>query len=205
MRLLGLLAVLVVAGCAGGSAVPEAEPPAAAPVRQAPPSWLGGRFADDALEFRYPTGWKRTTSERWGELLSDNRSRHPAFVSVRYLDESLPETLDAYAGLAAATLRPPDGAGLTLLYTQTAYLGSRRAYEATFVWQTRASTPLGPRMRTIAAELRSGHSVFVVLAAERPVLHAGAFRWILATLELRPQPARVRKGPRSYGWSVGGA
>ncbi|MEX2210358.1 MAG: hypothetical protein WD689_01145 [Gaiellaceae bacterium] len=59
------------------------------------PAWLGGEYADGTLEFRFPSWWSRSTSERWGERLSDERSHHPAFVSVRYLDTGLPDTQGA--------------------------------------------------------------------------------------------------------------
>ncbi|HUP33613.1 MAG TPA: hypothetical protein VM184_11305 [Gaiellaceae bacterium] len=195
-RLPLLLATLFAAGCAG-AAEPEAE--------RAPPSWLEGEFDDGTIAFRHPGSWRRSSSRTFGTVLSDTRSRHPAFVSVRYLDDALPPTSDEYADLAGRTLRPPEGFGLTLVYTQTAYLGDVRGYEATFLWATREGTPAGPTMRTFAAELASGRVAFIVLAAERPRLHAGVFGWIRKTMSVAGTPGRAagatieRDTTRAYG------
>ena len=189
-----MLLALVATGCAGAERPdeqPAAEPRAAA---STPPAWLGGEYADGTLEFRFPSWWTRSTSETWGQLLSDGRSRHPAFISVRYLERGLPDSHEGFARLAGRTLRPPAGRGLTLLYTQTTYLGQRRGFEATFVWQTRATTPLGPV-----------RSAFVVLAADRPPLHAGVFGWVRKTIRWSVAPSRAAgavippRGRRSYG------
>ncbi|MBD0338218.1 MAG: hypothetical protein ICV67_02920 [Thermoleophilia bacterium] len=214
-RLAPLLVALAAAGCAG-----DREPREAANARQATteptaeatvPVWLDGRYADGTLEFRYPGWWKRTNSETWAQLLSDNRSRHPAFISVRYLDRPLPVTGSEFGRLAGRTLRPPHGRGLTLLYTQTTRLGDVRGLEATFVWQTRATTPLGPTMRAFGVELPGGGSALVVFAAERPQLHAGAFGWVRKTVRWTHSPRRAAgavlpsRGTRSYGRLVSGA
>lgn len=175
MRVLVLLAaVLVMAGC-GGSAGDRPSP------RSEPPAWLGGEFDDGTVSFRYPVWWERSSSKRFGTLLSDNRSRHPAFVAIRYFDD-VPLAREEYAAFAGRTLRPPEGRGLTLLYTQSTRLGRLRGIEATFMWATRTTTPIGPTMRTLAVELPSGRTAFLVFAAERPQLHGGSFGWIRKTL-----------------------
>lgn len=172
--LLLLAAVLVVAGC-GGSSGDRPSP------GSAPPAWLDGEFEDGTVSFRYPGWWERSSSKRFGTLLSDNRSRHPAFVAIRYFDD-VPLAREEYAAFAGRTLRPPDGRGLTLLYTQSTRLGGLRGIEATFMWATRTTTPIGPTMRTLAVGLPSGQTAFLVFAAERPQLHGGSFGWIRKTL-----------------------
>jgi hypothetical protein len=175
VRALVLLAtVLVVAGCGGGS------PDPAGPVSK-PPAWVDGQFDDGRVSFRYPGWWERSSSKRFGTMLSDNRSRHPAFVAIRYFDD-VPQEREEYAAFASRTLRPPEGRGLTLLYTQSTRLGRLRGIEATFVWATRTTTPSGPTMRTLAVELPTGQTAFLVFAAERPRLHGGPFGWIRKTL-----------------------
>ena len=178
MRRLALLgAVLVLAACGGGGG----DTPRSA--FQAP-AWLSGEFDDGTVSFRYPAWWTRSSSKRFGTLLSDNRSRHPAFVGIRYF-EDVPSAREGYASFAGRTLRPPDGQGLTLLYTQTTHLGQLRGIEATFMWATRSTTPVGPTMRTLAVELPSGRTAFLVFAAERPAFHGGMFAWIRKTLRWR--------------------
>ena len=179
MRAAAVLAVaLVSAGCGGEDARID---PTALDARAVYPAWLDGEYADGKLRLRYPDWWRQGSSDTLGRLLSDNRSRHPAFVSVRYL-EAPPSNGAAYAELAARTLRPPRGRGLTLLYVQAAWLGGRRGVEATFVWQTKADAPAGPRFRTFGVPLPSRRVAFLVFAAERPRLHAGAFGWILRSI-----------------------
>jgi hypothetical protein len=173
-RLVLLAAVVVVAGC-GGSAGDRPGP------GFEPPAWLDGEFEDGTVSFRYPGWWERSSSKRFGTMLSDNRSRHPAFVAIRYFDD-VPLGRKEYAAFAGRTLRPPKGRGLTLLYTQSARLGRLRGIEATFMWATRTRTPIGPTMRTLAVELPSGQTAFLVFAAERPLLHGGSFGWIRKTL-----------------------
>ena len=184
MRRLALLAAaLAAAGCGGSQEQPRGG--------AAYPAWLGGEFSDGTLAFRYPSSWTRGSSDRFGTTLSDNRSRNPAFVGVRYLDDvsSSREQLAAFAG---RTLRPPDGRGLTLLYTQTVLLGGRPGVEATFMWATRATTPIGPTMRTFAVDLRGGRTAFIVLAAERRRLHGAHFGWVRKTLHWTDAPRRNR-------------
>ena len=96
-----------------------------------------------------------------------------------------------YPGWWERSISPRFG---TLLYLQTVYLGEVRGFEATFVWQSRTTTPLGPTMRTLGAELPSGEAVFIVLAAERPKFHSGAFGWVLKTLSV--DGTRTRGGGR---------
>jgi hypothetical protein len=192
-RLPILLVALIGAGCAAterdaGRTEPAGEVRRAGPVV---PAWLGNEFADGTVRFRYPNWWKRSTSTRWGALLSDNRSRHPAFVSIQYLDDRLPETIEQFARLAARELRPPAGRGLTLLYTQPARIGEVRGFEAAFAWQARTATPLGPTLRTFGIEPASGRSAFIVFAAERPSFHGGVFGWIRKTMRWTESPRRV--------------
>ncbi|MEX0675306.1 MAG: hypothetical protein WD067_11065 [Gaiellaceae bacterium] len=180
MRALVLLAaVLAVAGCAGGAA----EPPTSEPEV---PAWVSGEFDDGTVSFRYPGWWEQSSSKRFGTLLSDNRSAHPAFVAIRYFD-GVPQSREDYAAFAGRTLRPPEGRGLTLLYTQSTRLGRLRGLEATFMWATRTTTPIGPTMRTLAVELPSGQTAFLVFAAERPKFHGGSFGWIRKTLRWNDQ------------------
>lgn len=175
MRPLVLLtAVLAAAGCAGTAATPPTS-------ELEVPAWVSGEFDDGTVSFRYPGWWVRRSSKRFGTMLSDNRSRHPAFVSIRYFDH-VPQSREEYAAFAGRTLRPPEGRGLTLLYTQSTRLGRLRGVEATFIWATRTTTPVGPRMRTLAVALPSGQTAFLVFAAERPQFHGGSFGWIRKTL-----------------------
>lgn len=211
VRRLPLIALaLATGGCAGAERETQS-PPASRPAVSTVPSWLDGRYSDGTLEFRVPSWWKRSTSETWGQLLSDQRSHHPAFVSVRYLERSLPETREEFSRLAARTLRPPAGRGLTLLYTQTVHLGQRRGVEATFVWQSRSTTPIGPTIRTFGVELAADRSALLVFAAERPPLHAGVFAWVRKTIRWTDGPRRAAgrilppHRPRSYGRFVNDA
>src|SRR5918994_2948226 len=117
-RLVLLAAVTAITGCAGETSPAREEAPAAG--AREPPPGLDGRFADGTLEFRYPQRWKRSSSKTFGELVTDNVSPHPAFVSVRYFDG--PVAAHDSATFVARTIRPPAGRGLTLLYRQTALL-----------------------------------------------------------------------------------
>lgn len=183
MRLALALAALL-AGCSG-----SADQTSAPPARE-PPAFLEQRFDDGTISLRYPTGWYRDRSDTFGVVLGDSQGRHPAFVSIRYVEPAGVR----FAELAARTIRPPDGRGLTLLYTQSAILGGRRAREATFMWQTQSDTPIGPLFRVFGVPLGERIAV-VVFAAERPPVHNGAFRWIRETLTWR-SPALRRSGGR---------
>jgi hypothetical protein len=205
MRSVALLALaLVVAGCSGGGREPSE--PASDGARPAP-AWLDAEFADGTISFRYPDSWERSKSEKYGTLLSDNRSLAPAFVSVRYFS---PRALaaDANVGERAGRILRPRGRGLTLLYTQTARLGGLRGVEATFVWQLRSDTPLGPTFRTFVVELPSGRTAFLVFAAQAPRFHGAAFGWIRKTIRWTDVPGRAagavierqRRPPR--GWYI---
>ena len=179
MRALVLLAVLVAAGCGGGSA------DRASPVSN-PPAWVNGEFDDGTVSFRYPGWWEQSSSQRYGTMLSDNQSRHPAFVAIRYFDD-VPLGREQYTAFAGRTLRPPAGRGLTHLYTQSTWLGGLRGIEATFMWATRGTTPIGPTFRTLAFELASGRTAFLVFAAERPKFHGGSFGWVRKTVRWNEQ------------------
>lgn len=186
-----LAAVAAITGCAAETSSERDEAPSTAR-REAPP-WLDGRFRDGTIEFRYPQQWKRSSSNTFGELVTDNVSPHPAFVSVRYFEA------DALgrdpAAFVARTIRPPAGQGLTLLYTQTALLDRRRGVEGAFVWATRDTTPVGPTMRTFLVPLRDGRAALLVLAAERPRFHGGAFRWVRETLRWTVAPTAPFRRP----------
>lgn len=177
LALLGI--ALVTAGCGGGT-----ERSAGGPTY---PAWLDREFSDGTVAFRYPSWWKPGSSERFGSILSDRRSGNPAFVGVRYLDD-VPSSREQLAGFAGRVLRPPDGRGLTLLYTQTALVGGRRSIETAFMWATRTRTPIGPMMRTFAVELRGGRTAFLVFAAERPRVQGGVFGWIRKTIRWTDLP-----------------
>lgn len=125
--------------------------------------------------------------------MTDNVSPHPAFVSLRYFKREVP--VSDSAAFSARTIRPPSGRGLTLLYTQSALVGGRRGREAAFVWATRASTPVGPTMRTFLVPLRDGRTALLVLAAERPRFHGGVFRWVRESLRWTTDPARPLRQP----------
>lgn len=176
MTRIAFLAAVAAAGCT--SSTPERDGSAD---ERVPPPWLDGVYADANVQFRYPGIWTRGSSATFGALVSDKVSPHPAFVSVRYFTAATP--LRDPAEFVARTIRPPAGRGLTLLYTQSAFVGGRRAREVAFIWSTRNDTPLGPTMRTFVVPLRGGRTALVVLAAERPRLHGGAFRWVRETLQ----------------------
>jgi hypothetical protein len=183
-----VLALVLVLSAFAGEA--ERDESAADVGRRSPPPWLDAGYADGTLTFRYPSWWKKSSLAKYGRLLADNRSRHPAFVSVRYFPSaSLPGGGDA-AERAARILRPPDGDGLTLLYTQPARLGGRRGKEAAFMWQRDPDTPIGPTFRTFVVALPSGQTAFLVFAAERPRLHGGVFGWIRKTIRWSDVRAR---------------
>ena len=188
-RIALLAAAVAVAGCTSGA---DSRNEPGAPATRVPPS-LDGVYRDGTIEFRYPASWKRSSSRTFGALVLDNVSPHPAFVSVRYFDREA-RVSDA-AAFAARTIRPPSGRGLTLLYTQTAFLGGRRGREVAFIWSTRESTPLGPTMRTFVVPLRDGRTAFLVLAAERPRFHGGVFRWVRETLRWTVAPAPPFRRP----------
>lgn len=174
-RLALLTLALVLAGCSGGGDDDG-------PGTRVAPAWLDGDYADANLAFSYPGWWEERDSDKYGTLLTDKRSRHPAFVSVRYFAAGTLPVDDTVTARTARILRPPDGAGLTHLYTQTAYLGRFRGIESAFMWQTRARTPVGPTFRTFALELPSGETALLVFAAERPRFHSGMFAWIRETI-----------------------
>jgi hypothetical protein len=183
-----LIAVAALAaGCSSGTS-DESTPE--------PPPWLDATYSDGTVQFDYPERWKVSSSKTFGGLVLDNVSAHPAFVSVRYLE---PGAGGDPVRLAAQTIRPPEGRGLTRLYTQTAYLCGRRGHEVAFVWSTREDTPVGPTMRTFLIPLDDGRTAMVVLAAERPRLHGGVFRWVRETLRWE---APVRAGGRFPGGRV---
>lgn len=182
-------AALALAGCAGGA--PESA--------REPPPWLDGVYRDGTVQFGYPATWKVSGSSTFGGLVVDNVSAHPAFVSVRYLER---DTTGADpVELVARTIRPPEGQGLTLLYSQAAFVGGRASREAAFVWATRSDTPVGPTFRTFLTPLGDGRLALLVLAAERPRLHGGVFRWVRETLRWE---APVRPGGRIPGGRIPG-
>jgi hypothetical protein len=147
------------------------------------PAFLSQRYDDGTLSLRYPRGWIRNRTERFGRVLSDNKSPHPAFLGIRYLPRRTYAGAVEFAQVAARQLRPPDGRHLTHLYTQTALVGGLRGIEAAFMWAYYVGgAPLGPTMRVVGVELPSGRVAFLVFAAERPRLHAGQFSWIRKTI-----------------------
>lgn len=146
------------------------------------PSWLSETFSDGTISLRYPAGWSVGRAAPFGTVISDTQSRHPAFVSIAYLPSRDYRTRAEFAQLATRFLRPPDGRGTTLLYSQTARAGGRRGYEAAVMWAYGANSPLGPTMRVLGFELDSGEVALLVFAAERPRLHRGAFAWVKKTI-----------------------
>ena len=188
-RIALLAAVVAVAGCTSGAGSQDEPEPSATQV----PASLDAVYVDGTIEFRYPASWKRSSSPTFGAFVLDNVSPHPAFVSVRYFADEVP--VGNAAALSARTIRPPSGRGLTLLYTQTAFLGGRRGREVAFIWSTRESTPLGPTMRTFVVPLRDGRTALLVFAAERPRFHGGVFRWVRETLRWTAAPAPLLRRP----------
>lgn len=172
-RGLALLATAFLSACAGSGG--DERPPAREPSF---PTFLSQRYSDGEVVLRYPRAWRRSTLDSLGTVFSDRESRHPAFVALAYRPRRDYTSAAEFARLAGRLVRPPDGRGLTLLYTQTARLGGRRGIEAAFVIATRSDTPLGPRASVYGIELASGQVAVFTFAAERLRLHAGTFGWI---------------------------
>lgn len=173
-RALLALLVLLAVGCSGGAADREA---ATAPEDHAPP-WLNQTFTDGTITIRYPEGWIRNTTKRFGRVLSDNKSITAAFVGVQYLPRREWDDHRQFADLAARILRPPDGKGTTLFYTQAARIGGRHGVEASIIWATSGRIPLGPTMRVFGIPLDSGEVAIIIFGAESPSRHAHPFAWI---------------------------
>jgi len=147
------------------------------------PSFLSQTYDDGTIALRYPRGWIVNRTERFGVVLSDNKSAHPAFLGIQYLPRRTYGGGSEFADVAGRVLRPPDGRHLTLLYTQAAVVGGLRGTEAAFMWAYyTGGSPLGPTMRVVGTELPSGRVAILVFAAERPRLHNGQFSWIKKTI-----------------------
>lgn len=142
------------------------------------PAWLNQTFTDGTVTIRYPEGWIRNTTQRFGRVLSDNKSLTAAFVAVQYLPRREWSDHSEFADLAARILRPPDGKGTTLFYTQAAQIGGRRGVEASIIWATSDRVPVGPTMRVFGIPLESGRVAVIIFAAESPSRHALRFGWI---------------------------
>jgi hypothetical protein len=195
MRLFALIvAALVATGCTLRDSDEEPERPAA---DRPAPEWLDATYTDGTVRFDYPGRWKVSSSATFGGLVLDNVSQHPAFISVRYLPRG--EATGDPADLVARTIRPPEGQGLTLLYSQTAYVGGTRSREVGFMWSTRSETPVGPTLRTFVTPLADGRTALLVFATERPRQHGGVFRWVRETLRW---DAPVRSSARPPGGRI---
>lgn len=173
-RALLLFLVLVAAGCTGGGG----EERAGQSEGDFFPSWLDQRYTDGTISVRYPQGWIENDTERFGHVLSDNKSLTAAFIGIQYLDRREWKTHREFAKLATRILRPPHGRGTTIHYTQAAKLGKRRGVEAAIIWATDDRNPLGPTMRVFGIELPSGKVAVVIFAAEKRSEHALRFAWI---------------------------
>lgn len=168
-----LLLVIATAGCTGGASERATESE-----DEFFPFWLSERYTDGTISVRYPRGWIQNDTQRFGHVLSDNKSFTAAFVGIQYLPRREWKTHDDFGQLAIRILRPPDGRGTTIHYTQAAKLGERHGAEAAIIWATDESRPLGPTMRVFGIELQSGKVAIVIFAAENRTAHALRFAWI---------------------------
>jgi hypothetical protein len=175
-----LLLVLATAGCAGGASERATESE-----DEFFPSWLSERYTDGTISVRYPRGWIENDTERFGHVLSDNKSLTAAFVGIQYLPRREWETHQDFADLATRILRPPHGRGTTIHYAQAAKLGEHRGVEAAIIWATDDRNPLGPTMRVFGIELPSGKVAIVIFAAENRSAHALRFAWIKKSIAWR--------------------
>lgn len=141
------------------------------------PEWLSERYEDGTVAIRYPEGWIENDTDAFGHVLSDNKSQHPAFVGIRYLPERTYADQEEFAQAAVRALRPPDGVGTSIVYTQAAVIGDRRGTEVAIIWQV-GSAPVGPLMRVYGIELESGEVALLTFAAERHDEHQLRFAWI---------------------------
>jgi hypothetical protein len=175
-----LLLVLATAGCAG-------EATTRAPQDEAEffPSWLSEQYVDGTISIRYPKGWIENETKRFGHVLSDNKSFTAAFVGIQYLPRREWKTHGDFGQLAIRILRPPDGRGTTIHYTQAAKLGERHGVEAAVIWATDERRPLGPTMRVFGIELPSGKVAVVIFAGENRSAHALRFAWIKKSIAWR--------------------
>ena len=173
MRALLAFLVLLGAGCALGGEQ-EATPPAG----EYFPSWIDGTYEDARLTLQYPSDWGRSRSDRFGDLLNDNTERTAAFIGVQYLPRRAHRSHAEFADVAAAILRPPEGKGTTLEYTQAARIGGRPGVEASIIWAADEDDPRGPTMRVYGIELDSGELAVIIFAAENQTAHAAEFAWI---------------------------
>lgn len=174
MRVLLVLAVITAAGCSlGGDKRPSPNPEPFVF-----PAWLNATYTDGRITIRYPADWTRGRSERFGEYVDDATERTAAFVAVQYLPRREYESHAEFADLAARILRPPNGRGTTLEYTQAARIGDRAGIEASIIWAAEEDSPIGPTMRVYGIELDSGDVAILVFAAENQTNHAAEFGWI---------------------------
>ena len=178
--LLLLLLLLAAAGCAGSAGEPAAESG-----EGFLPSWLSQRYTDGTISVRFPQGWIENDTERFGHVLSDNKSFTAAFIGIQYLPRREWTTHREFAKLATRILRPPRGRGTTIHYTQTAKLGGKRGVEAAIIWATDDRNPLGPTMRVFGIELPSGKVAIVIFAAENRSAHALRFAWVKKSIAWR--------------------
>ena len=174
--LVGLWLALT-AGCSSTANEQEA--------RTRAPSWLNQTYTDGTIEIRYPEGWTENTTNRFGHVLSDNKSTTPAFVGIRYLPKRTWGGASDFVEVARRTLRPPDGALTRVLYVQAARIDRKRGFEVGLVWLLSADAQSGPRMRVFGIELESGRIALLTFAAEDHNEHALRFGWIKRQIRWR--------------------
>src|SRR5918996_2757175 len=140
-----MLLVLVGLFPAGSSLGGDDQPPPPAEAFRFP-SWLDQTYTDGRITIRYPSDWTRGSSDRFGEYVDDATKITAALDGIRYLPRREYASHAEFADLAAKLLRPPNGRGTTLEYTQAARIGGRPGVDSSSISPADEDRPLAPKM-----------------------------------------------------------